>query len=383
MSVDDGAGDTEATGDSSDDEVTVVETEFENPFLDHAPSPSIGVEEPTIETETLDELVATLDELVTTPYLDQFGLVFNQKYKLIICQPCGAGIPLVATHRHLKTTECRRMIWQEHRGGWNASQVVLPHPPSVSRVPSKPAFIKKITQSLQEADLIDDPLEIMDASTQTEWHLALPALDSPPAVVGLRVFSDAYQCHVCDKLYLTLKSIAHHYNSTPDHSSPGSAIHSKTVQTLTENASYVSYFQVRDTTNLSQPEVQVSPDPVSLSTSGFERDELLCAQDLLEARQRFVLPLVKTTPASDLRQVLPVYHELRIHQFLSQFSDIRSSLWKPYERRPKDPVYQSLRRAMVNLFKATMDRIDTLHNSIRIHITNCTPYVCYNYPMID
>ena len=373
MPVNDGAGDTEAMGDDSDDEVTVVESEFENPFLDHAPSPSVGTEEPTIETETLDELV-------TTPYLDQFGLAFNQKYKLIICQPCGAGIPLVATHRHLKTTECKRMIWQEHRGEWYASQVVLPHPPSVSRVPSKPAFIKKITQSLQEADLIDDQLEIMDASTSTEWHLALPALDSPPAVVGLRVFSNAYQCHVCAKFYLTLNSIAYHYNSTADHSSPGSAIHSKkTIQTLTENASYVSYFQVRDTTNLPQPEVQVSSDPVFPSTSeptpGFERDELLCTQDLLEARQRFVMPLVKTTPASDLRQVLPVYHELRIHKFLSQFSDVRSSLWKPYERRPKDLVYQSLRRAMVNLFKATMDRIDTLHNSIRIHITNCTPYV--------
>ena len=112
MLVDGGADDTEAMGDSSDDEVTVVESEFENPFLDHTPSPSIGVEGPTIETETLDEFV-------TTPYLDQFGLAFNQKYKLIICQPCGAGMPLVATHQHLKTTECKRMIWQEHSGGWN------------------------------------------------------------------------------------------------------------------------------------------------------------------------------------------------------------------------------------------------------------------------
>lgn len=182
-------------------------------------------------------------------------------------------------------------------------------------------------------------------------------------------------CHICDKFYLTWNGILQHYSATPQHSSSCDAIGSKFVQTLTESPGWVSYFEVRDTAHLPR----VSSDSVLPNTSeptlGFERDKLLHTQGLLEARQLFVMPLVKSTPASDLRQVLPVYHELRIHKFISQFSDIRSSLWEPYKRKSKDLVYQGLRKIVVNLFKATVDRIDALHNSIRIHITNYTPYV--------
>ena len=110
------------------------------------------------------------------------------------------------------------------------------------------------------------------------------------------------------------------------------------------------------------------------SDSDGDEDDFLEAARLLEAKQHFVMPLVKTTtPTSDLRQVLLVYHELRIHEFLSRVSNIRPTLCRPYQRQPKNHKYQRLRRIVVEAFKTTMDSVPHLHNSIRMYITNCTP----------
>jgi hypothetical protein len=163
-------------------------------------------------------------------------------------------------------------------------------------------------------------------------------------------------------------SIESHYSTSRHGGSCTDAFRSKTVQTLTEN--YPSYFEVEDTIDISNP-FNFAP---SLQP-GFEseEDDIVQAQILLDRKQQFVMPLVKTTPTTDLRQVLPVYHELRIHEFLSKFSDIRPILRRPFERQPKNPIYQRLQRVVVNVFKTTMDRVNILHNSIHMYITNCTP----------
>jgi hypothetical protein len=130
--------------DDSDDE-TLAEIPLENPFLDETdPSPSyasanLDASPLEDEEEGINDSVADC-QLVTTSYLDQFDLAFNRKYNLIICLPCGSGLPLVALHKHLTITSCERMLWQEHMGIWKSTKVVLPHQPSVSRLPPKAAF---------------------------------------------------------------------------------------------------------------------------------------------------------------------------------------------------------------------------------------------------
>ena len=366
--------------DDSDDE-TVAEIQLENPFIDETDqqplSPSCAAADLGLSAALEDEEAAINDlvissQLVTTPYLEQFDLAFNQEYNLVICLPCGAGIPLVSVHTHLATKCCTRMIWQEHKGTWNHTKVILPHQPSVSRLPSKAAFKQAIVESLQEADLIQDQCDILDASSAMEWFESLPKLTKtvPPAVLGLRVFHNAFQCDICGKCSPTENGIQYHY-STEKHGSATDAIHPKTVQTLTENSSYVSYFEVVDTTDQSGPSLSL---PAQKPPSARDEDDFIQAQRLLEAKQKFVMPLVKTAiPTSDLRQVLPVYHELRIHEFLSKFPDIRPTLRKPYERQPKNQRYQRLQRIVVETFKITMDHLPRLHNSIRMYITNCTP----------
>ena len=346
--------------DDSDDEGTVVNVEPENPFIDKADR-HLSFCSPSDDTPNLPEDnqvdPGATDELMSTTYLDQFDLAFNQKYKLVICQPCGAGIPLSSVHKHLKTTHCRRMIWQEHKDTWSLTMVLLPHQPSATMVPSKAKFIRKITESLTEAGLVEDRLDIMDIPNSST---SLPELKRCPAVLGLRVFHNAYQCHICDKFYLTRNSIETHYSA--EGHGVNYALRSKTVQTLAEH--HLPYFEVEDPIDPS--------NSAPSSTPAFE-DDFLQAQTLLDRKQQFVMPLVKTTPTSDLRHVLPVYHELRIHEFLSKFSDSRSILQQPYERQPKNPIYQRLRRVVVNKFKTTIDLVILLHNSIRIYITNCTP----------
>jgi hypothetical protein len=353
----------------SDDE-TVAEIEIENPFIKET-DPRLSPLYPSanVDASALEDDSDTDSQLVTTSYLDQFDLAFNRKYKLIICQPCGSGVPLVALHKHLTTTSCERMMWQEHVGIWKSTKVVLPHQPSVTSPPPKTAFTRAIVESLQEADLIHDQCDILSACGQKEWFEASHALTPPisPAVIGLRVFHNAYQCHICEKIHLTWNSISSHYSKAKHGGSVADAFGSKTVQTLTENRSYISYFEVVDNADQSDH----SP---SLSAHNQDEDDFLEAERLLEAKQRFVMPLVKTaTPTSDLRQVLPVYHELRIHEFLSRFSDIRPTLRRPFQRQPKNDKYRRLQKIIVETFKTTMDRLPHLHNSIRMYITNCNP----------
>src|SRR5258707_5977659 len=321
--------------DDSDDE-TVAEIQLENPFLDEKDqqllSPSYVTTD--LDASSLEDEEGTIDpvtdsQLMTTPYLDQFDLAFNCKYNLIICQPCGAGLPLAAVHKHLTITSCERMRWHEHIGIWKSTMVVLPHQPSVSRVPSKTAFTKAIVESLQEADLIQKRSDILSACSSTEWIETSHELTQPvpPAVLGLRVFHNAYQCHICEKFYLTSNSMEHHYSQEKHGGSATDALPSKTVQTLAENRPYISYFEVVD--NADQSDLSLSSSACN-PPSDSDEDGFLEAERLLEAKQRFVMPLVKTTtPTIDLRQVLPVYHELRIHEFLSRFSDIRPTLRRP------------------------------------------------------
>src|SRR5258707_289017 len=90
----------------SDDE-TVAEIEIENPFINET-DPRLSPLYPSanVDASALEDDSDTDSQLVTTSYLDQFDLAFNRKYKLIICQPCGSGVPLVALHKHLTTTSC-------------------------------------------------------------------------------------------------------------------------------------------------------------------------------------------------------------------------------------------------------------------------------------
>jgi hypothetical protein len=312
-----------SVGEDSDDEGAVVDVEIENPFIDKtdrrlsSSSQTDGVPSPPEDKQVAMDDPGTMDELISTAYLDQFELAFNQKYKLLICQPCGAGIPLSSTHSHLKKTHCKRMMWQEHKGTWSQTSVLLPHQPSATMVPLKAQFIQKIIESLKGAGLIADQLDVMDALNPPTWYSSLPKLDLCPAVLGLRIFHSAYQCHICHKFYLLWNSIKSHYSTSRHGGSCTDAFRSKTVQTLTEN--YPSYFEVEDTIDISNPSnFAPSPQP------GFEseEDDIVQAQILLDRKQQFVMPLVKTTPTTDLRQVLPVYHELWIHEFLSKFSDI-------------------------------------------------------------
>jgi hypothetical protein len=360
--------------DSDDD--TIVEADIENPFIDKTdqqpPSSSSQIDyslcltpgNEQAQPEVTNELMT--DELLTTDYLDRFDLAFNRKYNLIICQPCGAGIPLSSTHSHLESTRVKRMIWQEHIGSWKLTPVVLPHQPSVRMLPPKAKLIKNITESLKATGLVEDESGIRDITTSADWYLSLPRPDLGPAILGLRVFHGALQCHVCDKLFLSAVGLQSHY-SKAKHGSFTDAHHSKTVQTLTEHHS--SYFEVIDT--VFHPPSNSLPPALEPDFDGDE--DFQEAQHLLKLKQQFLMPTEKTAPTKDLRQVLPVYHQLGIHTVLSDLSDIRPILRKPYERQLDNPVYKRLRLVVVTAFKTAMDDLNNLHNSIRMYITNCTP----------
>lgn len=236
--------------DHDSDNDTIVETDIENPFIEQHPSSSSQIDyslsvtpgNEQAQPQMTDKL--TTNKLMTTDYLNRFDLAFNRKYNLIICQPCGAGIPLSSTHSHLESTRVKRIIWQEHIGSWKHTLVVLPHQPSVRMLPSRAKLIKNITESLKATGLVEDESVILDIKTSADWYLSLPTPDLGPAILGLRVFHGTLQCHVCDKLYLSAVGLQSHY-SKAKHGSSTNAHHSKTVQTLTEHHS--SYFEVIDT----------------------------------------------------------------------------------------------------------------------------------------
>ena len=178
----------------------------------------------TTQSVTLHALSRSTDvpkeELVTTPFLAQYGVAFNTLYKILICISCAEGFALRNLCTHLRADEATRPNWDEKLEQWGASKVVFEgHPCTATGKPAK--FQKLVVESLISGGLVTNQEEIRDALDFDSWKgIGLPKFtgDRPP-VLGLRTFARAFRCiaplavdqsKTCGYISTALSSIRNH-----------------------------------------------------------------------------------------------------------------------------------------------------------------------------
>ena len=321
-----------------------------------------------------------MEELVTTPFLAQYGVAFNTLYKILICTSCAEGFSLQGLHTHFNTDGAIRPNWDKQLEHWSASKVVFEdHPCTATGKPD--TFQNLVVESLISGGLVTNPEEICDAADFNSWkEIGLPKFTGDrPQVLGLRTFAGAFRCiapgvkgKTCGYISTALSTIKNH--CTQHH--PGLGFKRGEVvlaQTLCEVPGQQIYFEVSLKGRLSTYNQTTNSNTISINASGFD---LEAARGLLhQTTATYTNNLIHLNVAPDLnmKTILPVFVETGVDQFIQPFN--RKNFRKRYDPSREDPMYLTLRGLVLETYRQDMDNVKEgkLPANLLFNMTNCTP----------
>jgi hypothetical protein len=273
----------------------------------------------------------------------------------------------------------QRTNWDAGVKSWKSTRVVYENHPS-GKLPSTKAFSKFIIESLISKGHIVSKEDIRDAPNQFAWKtLPLPNFSGKkrPQVLGLRLFTNVVQCTVLmedDSNKVICGHISPSSASMRDHiyRIHGSGYRQQwqltTAQTLTEDKSWMHYFEVSSEALPCEAALHMTltlTDP-----SGFD---VATARELLQQTTATYTHDLHVVPDQDVKTVLPTFIETGVDQFLQQFN--RTTLRKKYDPNPDKAMYSTLRALVVDTYSDNIKQLveERLPNNILLHVTNCTP----------
>lgn len=315
-------------------------------------------------------------DIITTPVLDKYGVSFNTLYKLLICTSCAEGFPLKALHTHLRRDDNKRSNWDEGLKAWKLTRVVYENHCS-GKIPPLKTFIKNIIDSLVLEGHITSEKDICAASNQSDWKsLALPKFigEKRPQVLGLRVFYNAVKCTVkddkkvmCGHIVLGSESMRQHIWLTHG-KGHGNQKELTTAQTLTEDKSWMHYFEVSSDT----PICQAVLHSTSMLTEPSAFDAAAARELLRKTTVNYTHDL-HVVPDLNVKTILPTFIETGVDKFLRQFN--RTTLQKNYDPEPDNAMYSTLRALVVDTYSNDIEQLKEgkLESHLLLYVTNCTP----------
>lgn len=294
-------------------------------------------------------------DLVMTPLLEEYGLVYNKHWNLIICRNCKEGLPLRSVPEHLMAVELSR--WDSSIGKKAITSTKhIPVPPMRGGSAAAKGFINQLVQSLIDGGYIGSKDDILDAASTPEWVKKFQSLPNKP-VEGIAIF-DGW-----------IDSSSHAQRSRRGLSSinkPGPKkkpiIKRCFIQTFTET--FPNFFPVHPT----QEEEEKAPKQVALQPMDLlllEKSRLLSGNSSL------------INSATDRRALLPIFVDSGIEGWLDQFD--RSTIFSQFPQCPAagqnstPKSYTRLAKANLILFGEDMKTLSDIHHSVRYAITNATP----------
>ena len=310
----------------------------------------------------------TTGDIVTTEALRARGLVFNTKYKLLICELCQEGLPLCNVHSHLRLEKSERANWNQKKDHHSLSTVLFEnHHHEIKD--SKPQIKRIICESLISAGYIKKHEDIRGFQKDSWDPEPIASGRNISPVAGLRFLPKCYQCtvlvdgKVCDFISPMPGSLGVHQ----------SKIHKKkqsherkrvTAQTLTEAGPwFIQYFAVSE---------QVS-QPSSTASANLSELDLDAARGLLRRSTAQYTVNLDIIGDLNVKTTLPVFIVTGIDKFLNPLH--RASLKQKYGPDPEDARYIALRIMVLESFKDAMNMLDERYLPARLLLTmtNCTP----------
>ncbi|KJA12770.1 hypothetical protein HYPSUDRAFT_210138 [Hypholoma sublateritium FD-334 SS-4] len=317
----------------------------------------------------------TQDELVRTPVLDQYGLIFNTTYKLLICELCSEGVAFHSLHTHLKLERGKRLNWNEKRQCYALSYVSFEHHRPAKVPKRKNELQTKIVDSLISTGHIHDASEIRSGNKPDIWNsipLPQPVNGFIPRVAGLRSFSDATRCTVVEKgkmcgyISPAEESLRVHQWNVHGRRYPEN-VDQVVAQTLTESGNgFFRYFSV-------SPEDPQSALNATRKPVNLRRLDLNAARRLLQKTTAAYTNDLNIIGDLNVKTTLPVFVITGIDNFLKPFN--RTSIRQKYAQDRDHPRYIALHNILYKSFKDEMQHLfdHTLPSHIFLHLTNCTP----------
>ena len=321
-------------------------------------------------------------DLVTTPTLSKFGLVFNKSLRLIICSTCCEGLPLCSVRSHLRAESASRATYQH--GAWHLANVEFRHPGQACIPPPK-LFKERLISSLIEANIITDADEILDSDKGTGWIIRAMASLSPSeteeeldAIAGLRKYDHSLGCNFpeCDYTCRTLNTIQSHWSKTASHKGYAklqgrSRYRHVTTQTLCEFPGYEKFFRVREP---DKKKKSVQPSSGSPEVNFKSEGEFLkMMANMMHEQKNDVMEELNLSPIADQKTILPFIRDSRIEGFTKKHERTVPQL-RPPPIQAIDTKYRTLRQLALRLAldKLALFRLpeEPINPTVLAHITN-------------
>ncbi|KJA23350.1 hypothetical protein HYPSUDRAFT_201379 [Hypholoma sublateritium FD-334 SS-4] len=296
--------------------------------------------------------------LVSGPFLDLNGLVFNTKHKLIICKSCRVGLPLCGVVNHLSKNSLR--TWDNETKAWQLFKVTHPVLRGVKSTIAKNKFLGTLAKDLIDIGAISNLSEILNAPNATAWKEQPICTDGIP-VEGIRI-DLGHICSVCKyaiRTYDRIRCHAHIDGPKKDISANSRDI-IRDVELQTFSEIWPHFFVVYS----SHPCPIITPtSPENTSVLGH-----------LEQEQKRILQTYTSTNTGPTRDTLPpIFRDGGIEPWLAQFERSNISLLLP--RVPlatdnkKPALFMPLRAAIFSLFCEDLQLIQNGNiNSLILHI---------------
>ncbi|KAJ3502694.1 hypothetical protein NLJ89_g8769 [Agrocybe chaxingu] len=317
------------------------------------------------------------EELVTTPILAKFGILYNKKYRILICDACREGHGLGGISRHLRCQWGTRSVFKD--GKWTLFKVDFRHP-GEARIPKTAAFMDLIADSLLAAGHISDKKDIRNEKLAQDWYQASGILpDSPdhrPPAMGLRIFEDCFGCAEadCSAVYRTFNSIQTHVSKK--HAATFKTRTGVSAQTVSEQNGRVRLFEVFPTPEDQPMEMDDEHDVAPADTESLQFHRWIA--DMVEGHKIDVMGDLDTTPKGDKKTILPYLLQSRIHDFVQDHRSTRTNLDPPKGNR--DGPYKTLRKFVTKSFEEELSLLtqkDPIHAELLLRMTNAGRMVAH------
>lgn len=281
-------------------------------------------------------------DLVSGPFLEENGLVFNVKHKLVICKSCCVGFPLSSASTHL-TNELMR-TWDNDTRMSEKFKAGHPVLIGVETPVDKADFVDKLVQDLISIGAVQKQSEILDASFIPDWKKLLVYTDGTP-VEGIRTHI-GFACSSCSYALRTYDGMRNHLHfSGPREGQrvvPSRDI-MENVELQTFSESFPHFYIVYSTPNSNRHTTESTAPADIPALSVFEQEE----SRLLKTYQS-----AKTGP--NLRTLAPIFRDGGIEHWLSQFERSQISFLLPgiplADVKKPSSVFMRLRAAVFKLF---------------------------------
>lgn len=352
-----------------------------NPSTSHSDASSAGNTVASVKKMPTSALVPESD-LVITKYIQNLGLVFNKKAKLLICVLCKAGITPSTAHHHLSTPKKPGVIFDQDRDTWVKQSNTTPEVAhNTGKLPTSKELCAGIIDSLlldghiSASDQVLDYIKVdgVGGWLDTAMHLNPPHEKYSP-VEGIAVYPHSLKCivnesktvngiQICGYIVRAMASMQVHWskkhtthNNKPLRKTSTASRWSKvTAQTLLDHTGRHYFFSVFRPA--SQP---VKPDnlsenklPDSFSGPLDSTDPLYLEHltKLLKAQKNSVMGELDLSMQGDKKTMLPILADSRIAKFIEKHGDLRKPLDPAFANDPiKAELYAKLRKAVLRSF---------------------------------